>query len=466
VNRFTILCCVLAGLAGWWGMALCEGGANPSPNSADARVAVAGPVNNHFTVKDTLQKLRHARSGSAEISRIAALLAGIPNDSLNDLQNELYSLPPSTTRQFALALLAQRLALSQPTSADRSAAPQADAEPPVNDYRELEEGMAEGLIFSDNSRPSGAGLNSVALCDWVSADPAVATAAILKMPPGASRESAVNFAADSLSLTDPRAALEFVLQSGEQHSGWGLAKAWTKLITGNAPAGGSAPQPEAYLHRMTRAQQDSLFSSLEGAVFDLDDSNVSPNNPSRGSDVTAVACAVLQARESGPGMESFFQNLVDEHPHAAEELRRFIESSSLSGPAARTAMEILCATRAEELVKTGMQYGIAPFFASDSWKDNPSPASPGADSLLNRSAPAIADTLAGTGRLPEALQLLDSLTDPDVRRDVILNVLPAWMDADPAAARAAFDATSMTALERERRERHPAFMLHRTREDQ
>jgi hypothetical protein len=40
--------------------------------------------------------------------------------------------------------------------------------------------------------------------------------------------------------------------------------------------------------------------------------------------------------------------------------------------------------------------------------------------------------------------------DPDAQRASLEAVLPEWLEADPAAARAAFDAASLTALDRER----------------
>lgn len=462
MNLLTIICCALAGLAGWWGMALCEEGAKTVATPANTPVAAAEPVEAPSAVKDTVQKLRQARPGSAEISRIAALLSAIPNDSLDDLQNELYALPPSTARQFALTLLSQLLALAKDPSADPSAPPPADAEPPVNAFRELEEEMAEGSITPDYGS-GGPGLNSQALRDWVSADPAIATAAILKMPAGTSRQSAVDIAAEVMSLTDSAGALEFVLQSGEPRPGWGTVQAWAKLITGPAPAGGPATSPAEFLHRMTWEQQDSLFSRLAYAAGSFDDSNLNPNTPSGGSDLSAIARAVLQATASGPGLESFFQDLTDHHPRTAEEVLLHIHSSTQLGAVHAMALEILVAARVQRFVDSGGEalqaLGIA------AW-DNPRLINRlDDDPVTNRVASSLAGSLANSGRLSEALQLLDSLTDPDTRHASTLSLLPAWMDADPAAARAAFNATPMTALDRERWERHPAFLLHQTGED-
>lgn len=461
MNTGTILCCALAALAGWCSVTLWEHREKSGAASAAPPPPATVPVAAGSTTRDALQKFRQAGPGSAEISRMAAFLAAVPNDSLEEFIREVNSWPRSTARQFALALLTRRNALAQDPLADPSAPPGPAAEPPGNAFSGLEREMAEGHISLEPGS-GGQGFHSQALADWVSADPAAATAAILKMPRGTgygARSDALNYAAGVIALTDPAAALELVLQGGERNLRYGSAEAWAKLVTGAVPSPTAGPSAGDFLNRMSREQQDSMFDTLANMLHDFDDTNINTHTSAGGSDLTALARAVLQTKGSSPGLEAFFQALAEDHPRAREEVLRFIESSDLTGPAAFTAMEILCAARAEELVESGFSTGMAPHFASGSWKDNPHPASPAGDVLLNRTASAMAATLTSTGRLPEALQLLESLTDSAAHRDTTLSLLPAWMDSDPIAARTAFQALPLTALERERGEHHPSFLL-------
>ena len=79
---------------------------------------------------------------------------------------------------------------------------------------------------------------------------------------------------------------------------------------------------------------------------------------------------------------------------------------------------------------------------------------------LTAAAPRILPQLCRRGHVKEAVQLLDRTEDRGAWRESFQAVLPYWMDADPVAARAAFEAAPLTALERERWQRHPAFLLH------
>jgi hypothetical protein len=94
--------------------------------------------------------------------------------------------------------------------------------------------------------------------------------------------------------------------------------------------------------------------------------------------------------------------------------------------------------------------------------NDPDSASTGVDAraVLERAAPSMIAPLARAGRISEAVQVLDHIRDPDTWSKSFQSLLPAWMDADPKAAREAFNAAPLTALERERLQRHPAFLLH------
>ena len=75
-------------------------------------------------------------------------------------------------------------------------------------------------------------------------------------------------------------------------------------------------------------------------------------------------------------------------------------------------------------------------------------------------APQVLPQLCRSGHLAGAVQLLDRVEDRDAWSRSFQAVLPYWMDADPAAARAAFNKAPLTALERERCLQHPALLLH------
>jgi hypothetical protein len=126
------------------------------------------------------------------------------------------------------------------------------------------------------------------------------------------------------------------------------------------------------------------------------------------------------------------------------------------GAAHLKALEILTAERVERLVNEG--HGVTEILGVISW-DTPFFDQPDGDPVWDRAAPAVLPDLARKGRLAEALSLMDSVPNEDSRAAALKGLLPYWMDADPAAARAAFEAAPLTALERERWERHPAFLL-------
>ena len=79
--------------------------------------------------------------------------------------------------------------------------------------------------------------------------------------------------------------------------------------------------------------------------------------------------------------------------------------------------------------------------------------------VFNAAAPRLLAQLAKAGYVKEVAPLLARIPDPQQRRTALEGILPQWMDADPAAARDAFNAAPFTALERERWQRHPSFLL-------
>ena len=78
---------------------------------------------------------------------------------------------------------------------------------------------------------------------------------------------------------------------------------------------------------------------------------------------------------------------------------------------------------------------------------------------LDTAAPRILPNLCRHGHVAEAVELLDRVESPEAWRTSFESVLPYWMETDPAAARAAFASAPLTALERERWQQHPAFLL-------
>ena len=472
MNFRALILYAAAGFAGWWGVALSDGDRNPDAVPAVATAAPVKPMEADEIAQDTLGKIRRPAAGSEELARIAALIAAIPNDSLTDIEAKVKTWPPGVTRDFALALLSERTALEEDPFADPSEPPEVDTEPPYNRFRELAESMTRGFIMSEAGIHRGTYADFATLEDWVFFDPAVATAAILKMPRHGSRRSAVETAVEMLSKTDPAAALEFMVLSGEQRPGRATAEAWAKLIIDDLPHKGASDAQRQFLDGMTREQQDSLFESLAGMSFN--DSNTNSHDPLRGSDLGLIARCVLQGREPGTGMELFFTNLDEDHPRAAEEVRQFILGLNQPapppgtpleievGPTQKLVLEIFDAARMQRAVDAGddaLQSLGAALWANSFTNDSE-------DALLNRAAPSLVPSLARNGRLPEALELLGHISDAESHCSALQGLLPTWMDADPVAARAAYEAAPLTALHREQWERHPAFLLHPPAENQ
>jgi hypothetical protein len=274
------------------------------------------------------------------------------------------------------------------------------------------------------------------LKEWLSMDPAAATAAVLKMPKdGVSRSAAVDMAVETL---DSAAALEYYLKSGETTVGSGTSEAWRRQVLSQSGTKDGPDLQRSFLERLTLAQQDGLFAAVAEGIQGRDVSD-----PMADADLNLLARCVLQTGEVTPGLESFFAELA-EYPGAAMEVRQFIESCSQLSPAHKTALEILWAQEMTTWSPTNYDG-----FFDDEFLDTFSTRTDH-QSLRDRTAPSIITNLTASGRLTEALQLLDQVRDPDAQRASLEAVLPKWLEADPSAARAAFASAPLTALERER----------------
>ena len=74
-------------------------------------------------------------------------------------------------------------------------------------------------------------------------------------------------------------------------------------------------------------------------------------------------------------------------------------------------------------------------------------------------APQVLPELCRMGFVAEAVQLLDRVEDRDAWTRTFQSVLPYWLEHDPAAARAAVASAPLTALDRERLQKLPAYLL-------
>ena len=425
-----------AGLAGWFGVAWWQ----PAHRSdRTARSAPSHPSSPSYSSQNPAP-LRPPAPGSAGLAAVPALIAAIPNDGLAAATEAIQKWPPGTAREFALELLKGRQAAAEDPFYDPDAPPEESGDPPYNRFRELAATIQQGDIMAGGGLHSGTFHDLVTLKEWVRMDPAAATAAILKMPPAGSRSAAVDLAVETLANGDPAAALDFYFKSGDKNLGGGTAEAWKKLVLAEQDPAGAPDLQRQFLDRMSRAQHDRLFEELADSIQSRDVSDPLPD-----SELNLLARCVLQTGEVTPGLESFFEKLSD-HPQTADQVRQFIESCSQLSPAHEKALEILWAKNVESIAESGLD--PAGFIRGDDFDSHSIRADHQA--LLDRAAPSIVTKYADTGRLPEALQLLDRIHDPDAQRASLEALLPHWLEADPAVARAAFDAAPLTALERER----------------
>ena len=444
MKLLSAMLCAAAGLAGWGAVAWWEGtrGADGAYRPDTAHEAVAA-------IKAAGQTLALPPSaGSSGLSRLTDLLGAMPRGEAFDLA---YAWPEGTARSLALSLLGARKLATDDPFADPLAAE--DGEEP-NRFRTLAEALIQGKAHLRD--PHGAGPDDERLREWVHLDPGAATAAIRQMPPGEDRDFAVDAAAFEMAHDDPAAALDLVLQTGAA-PGAGAAQAWAAMTMLTAEV---VKNGYWYLKQLSAAQQDQLFMSV---AEELGQGRVSDGREPIGglgdaqSPLERVARSLLEAGEYGPGMEAFFHALT-KYPEAAESIRAWAAMLEMvvHKPGIKRAREIITAEQAASLaglpdspVLLALAIGVD------------IPGIPLRDpAILVAAAPRMLPNLCRTGHVAEAVQVLNRLTDADAWRKSFEIVLPYWMDADPSAARAAFNAASLTALERERWQRHPAFLLH------
>jgi len=379
---------------------------------------------------------------STRLSQLTAELAALPPERLEARRAEIAKWPRSTARELALALLAVRLAPPEEALADPLAPPPEGAEPGANEWQRLAEYMKRGSL--DGADPFDTSGGSVR--QWASIDPAAACAAILQMPAGAGREEAVEVAAEAMARTDPQGAWDFVLQAGEKFPGSGSARAWVKFI-------GAHEGDRAELARgLSLTQQESLAAALTGLVTgDLNDTPGS-DTMAADEDLADIVQGCLALADS-PAKRQLAEALA-ERDHfallAGSGAINFYDPRSFPEHAAIAASGWLATLDPQHSL--GLPY-LMELGNGGEWDEN-SPAA------LTAAAPRLLPEMARAGHVREAVELYQRIPNANVQRAALEGLLPAWMDADPQAARAAFDAAPFTALEREKWERHPAFLLH------
>jgi hypothetical protein len=283
-------------------------------------------------------------------------------------------------------------------------------------------------------------------------DPGAATAAVLQVPPGDLRNETVDFVAGAMAKTDPSAAINFVLKSGALSLGHEAVQAWLKLETKGQSPEEMRPAGEEALQQMTPGQRDSLFGGLaDWMTLTLSGLRASDDIIPH-ADLEKVARCVFLSGDTGPGVMSFLQACT-RFPDTVAGIRQMYPDGSGSPPPGwRIALRIFDGEDASDAI-AGTE---SPFSLAGDPFQIPSEAA----AHEARATPAELSSLARSGNLPEALQILDQIQDPALRLTSLESVLSVWMDTDPAAARAAFNASPFTALERERWQHHPAFLLH------
>ncbi len=459
---FPLLLCAAAGLAGW---------RLASAGDEDRQTSQTGPTRLTDSPPAVSREESNAHNactgephGSAGLAGLPAQLGSITYDKALDLA---YALPEGPAQAVVMALLEVRRRPPADPFADPFSDPSAERE--ENRLAELVKKLTSGLPEIVDSG------DEALLRTWAQSDPAAACAVILKAPPGLIRAMAADEVAGALAKLDPSRAMELVLQAGGEEFGQGAARAWAELAMfppEEKPAGKSAA---AFMNSMTPAQRDSLLMALTDELGSgrfsgeadawggfLQNSplwrltraaweafGVSPEQAAR---MRIKDPGYVQPNGNTPGFEAFFAALA--HRPEAMQLLEVTPNSLSAGQ--RQALEILAAKRIADLNPAEdadlLQQFTVPFRIHDPFGSN-------SDAALNRAAPRLLPNLVRSGHLTEAVQILDNIHDRTAWRESFEAMLPAWMDADPAKARAAFEKAPLTALERERWERHPAFLL-------
>jgi hypothetical protein len=179
----------------------------------------------------------------------------------------------------------------------------------------------------------------------------------------------------------------------------------------------------------------------------------------REGNLMPLAEGLLESGATGPGVEAFFRQL-SRFPEDAMAAYSLLALSPLFHDSRAAEQDILY-TALQEQNAASAGNNVEAFLSGKPYFSPPFESNIDPNALLERTAPSMIAPLASTGRLPEALQVLERIHDPAAWSTAFQNLLPAWMDADPAAARAAFNTAPLTALERERLQRLPAFLLSR-----
>jgi hypothetical protein len=387
-----------------------------------------------------------ARSSQAESARLSLLtseLVALPAHRLQGRAEEIAQWPPGTARELALALLAARLAPPDAPAPDPLAEQPEDAEPGPNAWEKLTAALQSGSV-GEARDPFVAGGDLFP--EWTALDPAAASAAILDMPSGTARGEAVDTAAAVMARTDPQAAWDFVLKAGEKFPGIGSARAWLNFI--GTREGDQPPLAQG----LSLTQQESLAAALTQLVKGSPE--VSPGTESMAGDdeLAGIVTASLSLASSPARRE--LAEAIAERDHNALFLgmgfRSFRDPGSVPEDAALTASGLLAMLDPQHSL--GLPW-LTELGKGEEFSEH-SPAD------LTAAAPRLLPAMARAGHVREAVELYRRIPDADARRAALEGLLPAWMDTDPQAARAAFHAAPFTALEREKWQRHPAFLLH------
>ncbi len=285
--------------------------------------------------------------------------------------------------------------------------------------------------------------------EWAALDPAAASTAILKMPSGALRGRAVDETASVMARSDPQAAWDFVLQAGEQFPGIGSARAWVKFI-------GAHEGDRTKLARgLSLTQQESLAAALTSLA--RGDLNVTPGSDTRAADedVPNFVQGCLALADS-PAKRQLAEALAERDSFVLFAESVEVNGATILDPSIWPEHAALAASGLLAMLDPQHSRGLSYLMelGNGSERDGHSPAA------LTAAAPRLLPEMARAGHVREAVELYQRIPDANVQRAALEGLLPAWMDADPQAARAAFYAAPFTALEREKWEKHPAFLLH------
>jgi hypothetical protein len=364
--------------------------------------------------------------GSAKLAAWAARWREVPLSQASELRMAVDSWPPGTARE-----LARTTWDSRERNEERDSDPSAHEAPDVG-IEKLAEALGENEHFE-----------AWALERWASYDPIAATEAVLKMSKGEERTNAVDVVANARAGYDPAGAMEFILQSGEGHLDTGAVEAWMALMSKNKAAG-----PEV-LKRMSSEQQESFAASV--ALWLTNDVLLGRMDDESFSTLGAAAMELVDCPAKQSLMLDLFRRGVD-----LVSIRPYLPGGGDFEGFVPEKNPVQAAFAAADLERQVME---EPERAVAALAEVPFVTPEGKAAVINAAAPVILPQLCRTGHIAEAVQLLDGIRDQEVWRTGFNAVLPYWMDNDPAAARAAFEKAPLTALEKERWMRKPAFLL-------